>query len=157
MRTVLLSVSQATEPNSTAPTASVTTIGFPPRATAPPWNIPTSEASRITDSTAVHTGHPQPRKAAKAIADMAAVWETDSEKKLPEMVISVIATAMIPINAAARMMFRRFRLGDELGCGDPADYPQDGQGGHHRQRHQHGAGAVTAGADGVGPGHDSPP
>ena len=80
VRTVLLSVSQAPEPNRTAPAASVTTIGLPPKATAPPCASPTAAAMAKTATTEAHTGQPQLRNAANAIADIAAVCETDSEK-----------------------------------------------------------------------------
>ena len=105
----MLSVSHAPKPNRTAPTASVTTIGFPPRATAPPWVAPTAAAMTNVTSTAAHTGHPQLMKAAKPMAAMAAVWDTDSEKKLPAMVMPVMVTAMIPMRAAERTMLWRLR------------------------------------------------
>ena len=109
VRTVLLSVSQAPIPNRTAPTASVTTIGFPPRATAPPCTAPTAAAIMNMTRTATHTGHPQLMKAAKPMAAMAAVWDTDSEKKLPAMVMPVMVTAMIPMRAAERTMLWTLR------------------------------------------------
>ena len=97
-------------------------IGFAPAATTAPWTAPNAIA-RTRVSTRAAAGTPQPSAIMneKAIALNDAVSPSESEKKLPEIVTKVSATATIPMIEAERTMISCVVDGDEPRRRDPPD------------------------------------
>ena len=84
----------------------VMTIGFARQApTAKPWTAPIASPSSSVSRIATRRSNRSAYR--KTIAEIAAVWPSASENRLPLRTMTVRPTAMIPTNAAAvRIAFR---------------------------------------------------